>query len=120
MKKKKDYDSIVKKLKELFDAVPEQYNPDQEELRLLEERNELEKETALSFEMYVENCDKLKEHGLDKKLMNQLEWFILFYLENRREEFLESEFYERFRDHEVVQRAEMEYERRISLKNYEK
>jgi len=115
MKKKKDYEHIVNKLKELFDAVPDQYNPDQEELRLLEERDELEQETALSFEMYVENYDKLKEHGLDEKLMNQLEWVILFYLENRREEFLESEFYERFRDHEVVQRAEIEYERKINL-----
>ena len=115
MKKKKDYDSIVKKLKELFDAVPDQYNPDQEELRLLEERDELERESALSFEMYVENYDTLKEHGLDEKLMNQLEWFILFYLENRREEFLGLEFYERFKDHEVVQRAEMEYERRMEL-----
>ena len=115
MNKKKDYNNIVKKLKELFDAVPEEYNPDQEELRLLEERDELERESALSFEMYLENYDTLREHGLDDKLMNQLEWFILFYLENRRDEFLGSEFYERFKDHEVVKRAEMEYERKMEM-----
>ena len=81
----------------------------------MEERDKLEEETALSFEIYVEYYERLREYGLDQKLIKQLEWFILFFLENRREEFLRSEFYKRFRNSEVVQRAEMEYKRRKEL-----
>ena len=102
-------------LKKKFDAEPEHYTPDEEELRFLKERDKLEQETEWSFELYLENYDKLKEYGLDEKLMIQLEWFIIFYLENRKDEFLGSAFYQMFKNHEVVRRAEMEYERRINL-----
>lgn len=115
MEKKKDEEKIVEQLRELFDAESEHYIPDKEEVRLIEERDKLEQETALSFKIYVENYERLQEYGLDQKLLKQLEWFILFYLENRREEFLRSEFYKRFRNSEVVQRAEMEYERKNNL-----
>ena len=108
-------DDKVKQIQELFDAAPENYEPIEDELRFLKERDKLEQETAWCFELYLENYDKLKEYGLDEKLMNQLEWLIIFYLENRREEFLGSEFYKRFRNSEVVQIAEMEYERRNNL-----
>ncbi len=100
----------------MFDAIPASYSPDEEELRLMDERNKLEEEMSWSFEAYVENYDLLKEYGLDEKLINQLEWLIVFYLENRREEFLGSEFYKRFQGHEVVKRAYLEYERIIKIK----
>ena len=115
MEKKNDDEKITTWLRELFDAEPEHYIPDEEELRFLKERYKLEQETAWSFEAYVENYEQLKKYGLDEKLMIQLEWFIIFYLENRREEFLGSAFYQKFKNHEVVQRAEMEYERRLKL-----
>jgi len=106
----------MQQLRELFDAEPEHYIPDEEELQFLEERDKLEQETAWSFEMYVKNCERLTKYGLDQKLLKQLEWFILFYLENRREEFFGSAFYQKFKNHEVVQRAEMEYERIKEIK----
>jgi len=110
--KETDYDGKVKQIRELFDAVPEMYQPDEVETRFMEERIHLEKETAWSFEAYAENYEQIKAYGLDEKLMIQLEWFILFYLENRRKEFLGSAFYQKFKNHEVVKRAEMEYDRR--------
>ncbi len=115
MKKKNDDRKITDRLRELFDVVPEHYIPDEEELRFLKERDKLEQETAWSFELYLENYKRLTEYGLDQKLLKQLEWFILFYLENRREEFLGSAFYQKFKNHEVVRRAEMENERRKEL-----
>ena len=104
------------RIRELFDAVPEMYDPDEDETQFIDERNRLEKDAAWSFEAYAENYDQINAYGLDEKLMNQLEWLIIFYLENRREEFLGSEFYLMFKNHEVVQRAEMEFERRMGLK----
>ena len=100
---------------ELFDAVPNEYTPYREEECFMKQRDKLEEQTAWSFEAFVQNYEKLKAYGLDEKLINQLEWLIVFYLENRKEEFLKSEFYERFQDHEVVQKAKIEYERRINL-----
>lgn len=110
-------ETSIEEIKLLFDAIPDFYSPDEEELRLMNERQKLEEEMAWSFEAYVENYDLLKAYGLDEKLINQLEWLIVFYLENRRDEFLESEFYRRFKGHEVVKRAYLEYERKMELKN---
>jgi hypothetical protein len=115
MNKKKNDNTIEDQLKKHFDAVSDEYIPDEDELRFLNERRELEEQTAWSFEMYVENYEKLKEYGLEEKLIKHLEWFILFYLENRREYFIESEFYKRFRNHEAVKRAEMELERKMKM-----
>lgn len=116
MENKNNDRTILNLLRELFDVVPEQYIPDEEELQFLEERDKLEQETAWSFEMYVQNYEKLKEYGLDEKLLKQLKWLIIFYLENRRDEFLGSQFYEKFKDHEVIQRAFLEFERKMELK----
>lgn len=113
-------ETTIDEIKQLFDAIPDAYMPDEEELRLMDERHKLEEEMSWSFEAYVENYDLLKAYGLDEKLLNQLEWLIVFYLENRKEEFLGSKFYKRFKEHEVVKRGVMEYERRLNLKNYEK
>jgi len=48
-------------------------------------------------------------------LIKQLEWLIVFYLVNRKEEFLRSEFYERFKGHEVVKKGILEFERKKKL-----
>lgn len=111
-----DESEIMKELKERFGAEPELYQPDEEELRFLEVRDKLEEEMLWSFEKYVEQYELIKAYGLDLKLIKQLEWFIVFYLKNKKEEFLESEFYKEFKDHEVVQRAFSEYERQMELK----
>lgn len=118
MKKEKlNHDELVEVLKSLLDADPDSYIPDEDDLQLIDERNQLEKETVWSFEAYVDNHEKLKAYGLDEKLMNELEWLIVFYLENRKEEFLSSKFYVRFKEHKVVRRAEMEYERKLELED---
>lgn len=108
-------EASIEEIKKLFDAIPDAYSPDEEEIRLMDERQKLEEEMAWSFEAYVENYDLLKAYGLDEKLINQLEWLIVFYLENRKEEFFGSEFYERFKGHAVVKRGVMEYERKQQL-----
>jgi hypothetical protein len=110
-----DYDKKVKQIRELFDAVPEVYEPNNDETRFIDERNRLEKEVAWSLNAYAANYKQIKNYGLDEKLMIQFEWLIIFYLENRGEEFLGSAFYQMFKNHEVVRRAEMEYERRNEL-----
>jgi hypothetical protein len=113
--KEANYNDKLKQIREIFDAVPELYYPDEDEIRFLNDRSRLEKETEWNFQAYVENYEMIKVYGLDEKLIKQLEWLIVFYLENRKEEFLRSEFYARFKGHEVVRRAEMEYERRLLI-----
>ena len=90
---------IIEDLKTLFGAEPETYHPDKEELRFIEERDKLEEEIQWSFEKYVESYELIKAYGLELKLINRLEWFIVFYLKYRKEEFLRSEFYREFNDH---------------------
>lgn len=97
-------ETTIEEIKKLFDVLPDYYLPGEEELKLMDERHKLEEDTSWSFEAYVENYDLLKTYGLDEKLINQLEWLIVFYLENRKVEFFGSEFYERFKGHEVVKR----------------
>lgn len=104
-------EKLLGELTEKFDAIPEIYSPDEDELRLIDERDKLEKEMACSLEACTENVDLILSYGLDEKLLNQLEWLIVFNLEYRKEEFMKSEFYERFKGYKVVKRAEMEYER---------
>lgn len=106
---------FIEVLKDQFGAEPETYHPHEEELRFLDERNKLEEEVYGGLEAYVEKYELLKAYGLEEKLINRLEWFILFYLENKKEEFLGSSFYRKFKGHEVVKKAEMEYERRKNL-----
>lgn len=114
--KKIDESEIIEELKQRFGAEPESYQPDEEDRRFLKERDKLEEEMLWSFEKYVEHYKLIKAYGLDLKLIKRLEWFIVFYLENKKEEFLDSEFYKEFKDHEVVQRAFSEYERQMELR----
>lgn len=53
---------------------------------------------------------------MEEKLINEFEWFIVFKLEDNKEDFLGSLFYKQFKDHEVVQRAFSEFERIMQLK----
>lgn len=114
--RKMNRSEFIAELKDKFGAVPETYHPHKEELQFLDERDRLEEQVYGDLEAYVEKYELLKAYGLEEKLIKQLEWFILFYLENKNEEFLQSSFYRRFKDHEVVKKAEMEYERRMELK----
>ena len=107
---------FIAELKDQLGAVPETYHPHEEELRFIDERNRLEEEVYGDLEIYVEKYELLKAYGLEEKLINRFEWFILFYLENKKEQLLQSSFYRRFKEHEVVKEAEMEYERRMELK----
>lgn len=106
---------IIKELEQQFGAEPEHYVPDEEEDLFMKERHELEEKVHWSFEQFEKYFDELKIYGLDEKLINKLEWFIVFKLENQKEKFLRSLFYERFKDHDSVKRAISEYERRKEI-----
>ncbi|MEX1269485.1 MAG: hypothetical protein WEA56_10815 [Balneolaceae bacterium] len=71
----------------------------------------------MELEDYVNRYDEIKAYGLDQKLIKQLEWFIIFNVENNRNAFCESRFYKKFKHHEVVKQAFREYERRMEIKN---
>jgi len=107
---------IMEELKNRLGAEPELYQPDEEELRFIEERNRLEKEMECSFEKYTEHYELIRAYGLDLKLINELEWFIVIELEHNREEFVETPFYQKFKNHEVVKRAYSEYKRLMELR----
>jgi len=113
--RKMNNSEFIAELKDQFEAEPETYHPHEEELRFLDERNRLEEEVYGDLKAYVEKYELLKAYGLEEKLINRFEWFILFYLENKKEEFLQSSFYWRFKEHEVVKKTELEYERRKEL-----
>lgn len=107
---------FIEELKQRFGAEEEQYMPTDEELQFLEEREDLESELLWSFEKYEQNYELIKAYGLESKLINELEWFIVFELEHDKQKFLGSTFYQQFKYHEVVQRALLEYERKMELK----
>lgn len=108
---------IIRKINELFDAEPEEFIPDKDQLEFMDKRDEIEKKLSYSFDAYIDNYDLIEEYGLDLKLLQKLEWFIVFYLENDYKKFTNSKFYKKFKDHEVVRRAYSECERRMELKN---
>lgn len=107
----------IKIIRELFDVEQDEFHPDEVQLDFMDQRDEIEEKLSYSFEAYVDNYDLIKEYGLDLKLLRKLEWFIVVYLENDGKAFKESEFYRKFKDHEVVQRDFSEYERGKELKN---
>src|SRR6056297_3374542 len=107
---------IMEELKNRLGAEPELYQPDEEELRFIEERDRLGEEMQCSFEKYTQYYELIRAYGLDLKLINELEWFIVIELEHNREEFIRSPFYQKFKDHEVVKRAYSEYKRLMELR----
>lgn len=106
---------IIEDLKQRFGAEEEEFEPSEDELQFIQERDELEEQVLWSFEKYVQSYELLKAYGLEEKLINELEWFIVLHLEINKEEFLGTPFYQQFKDHEVVKRAFLEYERKMEL-----
>lgn len=116
MKEKKSHnEEIIEELKQRFEVDLAVARPTEDEVQFLRERDQLEEEVLWSFEKYVQNYDLLKAYGLEDKLINELEWFIVFKLVHNKEEFMESSFYKKFKDHKVVQRALSEHERKMEL-----
>lgn len=110
-----NHTEIIEELKVRLGAEPEANYLDEEETRFLEQRNKLEEEMLCSFDKYLEHYEEIKAYGLDLHLIYQLEWLMLFKLENKKEEFMASDFYQKFKNHEVVLRAFSEHERRMEL-----
>ena len=103
----------LKQIQEMFDAVPDEYIPTEEELQFLDERNQLEADpTVRSFEGIDENYGKLLEYGLADKLLKNLEFLMVLRFEHEKEKFMKSEFYRMFKDHKVVKQAYLDYIRR--------
>ncbi|MEX0719058.1 MAG: hypothetical protein WD509_02690 [Candidatus Paceibacterota bacterium] len=103
--------AIFEELKEIFGAIEEATDPDEEFERFMAERNRLELLYRWNLDDYVKHYAKLKAYALDEKLISELEWLIVISLEFNKEVFLGSEFYKQFKDHKVVQSAFLEYER---------
>ena len=114
--KKLGASEVIEELKRIFGAEIERNHPSEDDLQFLQERDLLEEKVMGSLELYVQNYELLKTYGLETKLINELEWFIVFTLEHNRDEFLESQFYRQFKDHKVVKRALLEYERKMEIK----
>ena len=90
MKDNKLHDQeIIEEIKQRFGAEQEEYEPREDELQFIRERDQLEEEVLWSFEKYVQNYELLIAYGLEDKLINELEWYIVFYLENWKEEHFE-------------------------------
>jgi len=117
MKNDKRESDLINEIKELFEAVTERVSLTEEEKQFLEQRRELEtREDVWTLGGYTRLHDHLKKYGLEDKLMDNLEPMIKWTFKNRKQEFLDSEFYERFKNHEAVRRAEMEYDGNITYK----
>jgi hypothetical protein len=115
-RQEKDESQMIDEIKTRFGAVLECYHPDEDDLRFIEERDRLAKEMQFSFDLYVQHYELIKAYGLETKLINELEWFIVFTLEHNRDKFLDSSFYKKFKDHRVVKRAISEYKRRMEMR----
>jgi len=102
---------LINEIKELFEAVTERVSLTEEEKQFLEQRRELEtREDVWTLGGYTRLHDHLKKYGLEDKLMDNLEPMIKWTFKNRKQEFLDSEFYERFGENEVVMNAIFEQE----------
>jgi len=108
--KKLTEEKLLHELNELFGAEHEPYDPAHEIHTFLEERAALEKRDEVwTFDGYLDLYDTLKAYALEDKLMENMEMKIRWAMEDDKEEFLESKFYRRFRDHDIVARAVNDY-----------
>ena len=99
--------NLLEELKESFGAIPEGKLLNEQEEHFLEERNKLEiSEEVYYLDGYTRQYEQLKKFGLEDRLMEQLDFLIEWYLENRIEALRESEFYRKFQNHPVVKKAE--------------
>ena len=96
----------IETIRQLFDAEPEMYWPDDDLLSFLDSRSELEKDPDIqTLEGYTRHYETLRAHALDEKIMQELEFLIKWYLQNTPELFHSSEFYRKFKHHPVVLKA---------------
>ncbi|MEX2411369.1 MAG: hypothetical protein WD607_08375 [Candidatus Paceibacterota bacterium] len=103
----------LKQIQEMFDAVPDEYIPTEDELKFLDERNRLEVDPDVwSLEGIVANYGKLLEYGLVDKMLKNLDFLIVWRFVDGKENFMKSEFYRLFKDHKVVKLAYLEAIRR--------
>ena len=107
---------IIQVLEEKFGAETIKDYPDNEASKFLKQRYELEN-IVWTIDQYFRHYHLLKTFGLEEKLIDELQWNIIWQLENNKPDFLESDFYKKFKDHNSVQRAKTEYNQRDSL-NY--
>ena len=96
-----------------LNAVLDTNQPSRDELRLLDRRNQLERELSDDPELFVNRYEEVCSYWLDEKLLKKFEWIIVLQLENNRDAFIESGFYKNFGEHETVRRAFSKYERII-------
>ena len=108
---KENQDKLLEVLQEKFGAEMVSNEPSEDERRFLKERYELE-QMIWTLELYFYYYDLLKTYGLEQKILEELEWNIIWQLENNKNEFLKSVFYKKFKGHDSVQKAKTEYERR--------
>lgn len=102
---KKHESELIKELKQRFGAEEEQYEPNNDELQLIEERSALENsEEIWTLEGYVKNYDRLVQFGLEEKQMENLQFHIEWSYRNWKKMFYRSEFYKQFKEHDVVKR----------------
>ena len=106
----KNESNLLEELKKCFDAIPEEKMPTEQEEQFLEEQRKLENsEEVYYLDGYTQQYEQLKKFGLEDKLMQQFDFLIEWYLENRIEAFKNSEFYRRFKNHPVVKQAEAKH-----------
>ena len=110
--KRRNDEEILKMIKSLFGAEAEEdWELDDELQQFLDERIKLEQgDASWSLESFLQLYEKLKEYGLEEKLMDNLEFFIRLEIELNRDDFLKSEFYKKFKNHKIVSRAKRDSE----------
>lgn len=103
----------LKQIQEIFDAEPDEYIPTEDELQFLDDRNRLEANPdLLTLEGIVTNYGKLLEYGLVDKMLQNVDFLIVWRFVDGEENFKRSEFYRLFKNHKVVKLAYLEAVRR--------
>jgi hypothetical protein len=107
---------ILDELSQLFDSETAGCQPTRDERAFIKAREKLEEEVGLDFDRFVDNYNRIQSYGLEQKLFQRLEWFIVFNLENGEASFKQTVFWKQFKNHAIVERAHQEYERKMELK----
>lgn len=94
----------IDKLENLFGAEAVNYQPTSDENTYLDKRSQVERNTTpfLSIEQYLYYYDLFCNYGLEDLMLQKLEGEIRYWATHQRQLFLESEFYQRFKDKPVV------------------
>lgn len=102
-------------LKKIFGAEKAEAEPSEEEIEYLEKRNRLESDMQflMKIDWYEYYYDLFCEYGLEEKMLKKVEGHIWYLSRFHPRELLESTFYKRFKDEEIVQQY---VEENINLK----